>query len=72
MPIIRFIPQSVKDFLRRFILREQCSIISLKEVDPGLKGAFDEIVEQRYIPSLLTRSYPIPGTIVAVGRKRDG
>lgn len=56
MPVIRLIPQSVKIPLRRLLFPRDHRL-SLVDVDPGFEGAFDEILEGTYIPSLL-----IPGS----------
>ena len=68
-PIIRLIPRSIQAPLRRSLSPENY-LVSLAEIDMDSKGAFHEILEDKYIPRLLTQSYPLPGTIVAVSRKR--
>lgn len=68
-PIIHSIPASIQIPLRRLLFPENY-LVSLAEIDIDSKGAFHEILEEKYIPRLLTQSYPLPGTIVAVSRKR--
>ena len=70
-PIIRFIPKPIKDFLKRFIQPEQCLFTSLAEVCPNFPRGNDEIVEGKYIPSLLTQDLPLCRGMIAVARKRD-
>jgi len=68
-PIIRLIPESIQIPLRRLLFPENY-LVSLAEIDMDSKGAFHAVVDQKYIPRLLTQSYPLPGTVVAVSRKQ--
>lgn len=68
MPIICLIPRSIQTHLRRLLFPENY-LVSLAEIHRDSKGVFDEIIDGKYIPSLLTQSYLLPGTIVAVSRK---
>ncbi len=70
MPLISLIPQSVRSSLLNLVFTERRHTISLAEVDPGLKGAFDDIIEESYTPSLLSQDSPLCRDIIAVVRKQ--
>lgn len=68
-PITSLIPQSVRNFFLKFIFPERRLTTSLAKVNPGCRAAFDEIVEERHIPSLLTQDSPLAEFTTAVVRK---
>ena len=70
-PIAHSIPQSIQTPLRKLLFPGNY-LVSLVELEVYSKGGGDEIVEDKYIPSPLMQSYPIPATMVAVSKKRRG
>ncbi len=67
-PMVRSIPRSIQTPLRKLLFPER-QLVSLAEIDMESKGAFGEILQDKFIASSLTQSYPVPTTIVAVSRK---
>jgi len=69
MPLIYLIPQSIQNSLRKLFFPENY-LVSLAEIYKNYNGRLDKVIDGKYIPSLLTQSYPLPGTIVAVAKKQ--